>query len=59
MAARNPLVMAYTNAGDSASLVLNSFRERALARIAGNDDDIGYFEWSAPTDEISIENAKC
>lgn len=58
MAARNPLVMAYTNAGDSASLVLNSFRERALARIAGNDDDIGYFEWSAPTDEISIENAK-
>jgi phage terminase large subunit-like protein len=58
MAAKNPLVMSYTNAGDSASLVLNSFRERALARIAGNDDDIGYFEWSAPTDEISIENAK-
>jgi phage terminase large subunit-like protein len=58
MAARNPLVMAYTNAGDSASLVLNSFRERAMTAIAGNNDDIGYFEWSAPTDEISIENAK-
>jgi phage terminase large subunit-like protein len=58
MAAKNPLVMAYTNAGDSASLVLNSFRERAMATIAGNNDDIGYFEWSAPTDEISIENAR-
>lgn len=58
MAAKNPLVMSYTNAGDSASLVLNSFRERALATIAGNNDDIGYFEWSAPNDEISIENAK-
>ena len=58
MAAPNPLVMAYTNAGDHSSLVLNSFRERALAKIAGADDEIGYFEWSAPTDEISVENAK-
>jgi phage terminase large subunit-like protein len=58
MAAPNPMVMAYTNAGDSASVVLNSFRDRALASIGGVDDDIGYFEWSAPTDEISIENAR-
>jgi hypothetical protein len=58
MAAPNPLVMAYTNAGDHSSVVLNSFRERALARIAGAEDQIGYFEWSAPTDEISVENAK-
>jgi hypothetical protein len=58
MAAPNPLVMAYTNAGDHSSVVLNSFRERALARIAGASDEIGYFEWSAPTDEISIENAR-
>ena len=58
MAARNPLVMAYTNAGDSSSVVLNAFRERALAKIAGADDEIGYFEWSAPTDEISVENAR-
>jgi hypothetical protein len=58
MAAANPLVMAYTNAGDASSLVLNSFRERALAKIAGADDEIGYFEWSAPTDEISVENAR-
>ena len=58
MAASNPMVMAYTNAGDSSSVVLNQFRDRALACIAGVDDDIGYFEWSAPTDEISVENAR-
>jgi len=58
MAAQNPMVMAYTNAGDSSSVVLNQFRDRALASIAGVDDDIGYFEWSAPTDEISVENAR-
>jgi phage terminase large subunit-like protein len=58
MAAQNPLVMAYTNAGDHSSVVLNDFRNRALARIAGADDEIGYFEWSAPTDEISVENAR-
>ena len=57
MAATNPMVMAYTNAGDSSSVVLNLFRDRALASIAGVADDIGYFEWSAPTDEISVENA--
>ena len=58
MAAPNPLVMSYTNAGDSSSVVLNAFRERALAKIGGADDEIGYFEWSAPTDEISVENAR-
>jgi phage terminase large subunit-like protein len=58
MAAPNPLVMSYTNAGDSSSVVLNSFRERALAKIGGAEDEIGYFEWSAPTDEISVENAR-
>jgi hypothetical protein len=58
MAAINPMVMAYTNAGDSSSVVLNQFRDRALASIAGVADDIGYFEWSAPTDEISVENAR-
>jgi len=58
MAAANPMVMAYTNAGDSSSVVLNQFRDRALASIAGVEDEIGYFEWSAPTDEISVENAR-
>jgi phage terminase large subunit-like protein len=58
MAAANPMVMAYTNAGDSSSVVLNQFRDRALASIGGVEDEIGYFEWSAPTDEISVENAR-
>ena len=58
MAAANPMVMAYTNAGDSSSVVLNQFRDRALASIAGVEDDIAFFEWSAPTDEISVENAR-
>jgi hypothetical protein len=50
--------MSYTNAGDNTSVVLNSFRDRALASIGGVKDDIGYFEWSAPTDEITLENAR-
>jgi hypothetical protein len=57
MAAKNPMVMAYTNAGDAHSVVLNQLRERGMAAMAGSGDEIGYFEWSAPTDEISIENA--
>lgn len=57
LAAKNPMVMAYTNAGDSHSIVLNMLRERGLAAASGAVDDIGYFEWSAPTDEVSLENA--
>ena len=57
LAAKNPMVMAYTNAGDSHSIVLNMLRERGLAAVSGAEDDIGYFEWSAPTDEVSLENA--
>jgi hypothetical protein len=34
-----------------------SARERGLAAASGASDDVGYFEWSAPTDEISLENA--
>jgi hypothetical protein len=58
MAAPNPMVIGYSNAGDSTSQVLNAFRNRALAKIAGADDDIGYFEWSAPTEELTLENAR-
>jgi hypothetical protein len=57
MAAKNPQVNAFTNAGDSHSVVLQMLRDRGLAASAGADDDIGYFEWSSPTDEISFENA--
>jgi len=58
MAAPNPMLMGYTNAGDNTSVVLNSFRDRALASIGGVQDDIAYFEWSSPTDEITLENAR-
>jgi len=58
MAAKNPMIMGYSNAGDSTSLILNQVRERAMAAIAGSkDSEIGYFEWSSPNDIISLENA--
>jgi phage terminase large subunit-like protein len=58
LAAKNPMVLSYTNAGESTSLILNQLRERAMAAIAGADDsEIAYFEWSAPNDTISLENA--
>lgn len=58
MSAPNPMLMGYTNAGDNTSVVLNSFRDRAMASIGGVIDDIAYFEWSSPTDEITLENAR-
>jgi hypothetical protein len=48
MAAKNPQVNGFTNAGDSHSVVLQMLRERGLAAASGADDDIGWFEWSAP-----------
>jgi phage terminase large subunit-like protein len=58
MAAKNPMVLSYTNAGESTSLILNQLRERAMAAIAGADDpEIAYFEWSSPNDVISLSNA--
>ena len=57
MAAENPQLLTFTNAGDATSIVLNTFRERALAAIGGAKDDLGYFEWSAPTDDVTLENA--
>jgi hypothetical protein len=57
MAAKNPQVNCFSTAGDSHSIVLNQLRERGLAAASGATDDVGYFEWSAPTEEISLENA--
>jgi phage terminase large subunit-like protein len=57
MAAKNPQVNCFSTAGDSHSIVLNQLRDRGLAAAAGAADDVGYFEWSAPTDEITLENA--
>jgi phage terminase large subunit-like protein len=57
MAAKNPQISCFSTAGDSHSIVLNQLRERGLAAAAGGTDNVGYFEWSAPTDEITLENA--
>ena len=57
MAAKNPQVNCFSNAGDSHSVVLNLLKERGMAASAGAEDDIGYFEWSSPTEVLSIENA--
>jgi phage terminase large subunit-like protein len=56
MAAKNPSINAFTNAGDSHSLVLNLARQRGMAAAAGADDDIFYAEWSAATDDVHDEN---
>ena len=52
MAAKNPSINAFTNAGDTHSIVLNMARERALAAMAGAQDDIFYAEWSGASDDI-------
>jgi phage terminase large subunit-like protein len=48
MSSKNPMTIVLSNAGDQHSIVLNKLRERAMAAIAGNDDPIAWFEWSAP-----------
>lgn len=55
MAAKNPSINAFTNAGDAHSKVLNMARDRGLAAAAGASDDIFYAEWSAPTDDVHDE----
>lgn len=50
MSSKNPMTIILSNAGDQHSIVLNRLRERAMAAIAGNDDPIAWFEWSAPAE---------
>ena len=52
MAAKNPQLWSYSNAGDQHSVVLNQIRERGIAAAGGGTDDIGYFEWSSDYDPI-------
>lgn len=47
MAAENPQLWTYSNAGDQHSIILNALRERGLSAAAGGSDNIGYFEWSS------------
>jgi hypothetical protein len=53
LAAKNPMVLAYSSAGDQHSIVLNGIRDRGIAAAAGGIDEIAYFEWSALTDDIN------
>jgi phage terminase large subunit-like protein len=55
MAAKNPQLWTFSNAGDQHSLILNQLRDRGMASAAGSDDDIAYFEWSAYSDKITDE----
>jgi len=55
MAASNPQLWTFSNAGDQHSIILNQLRDRGMASAAGADDDIAYFEWSAPNDKILDE----
>jgi phage terminase large subunit-like protein len=57
LAAKNPQVLGFSSAGDQHSTILNSLRDRAIATAGGAIDDAAYFEWSSPTDEITLENA--
>lgn len=57
LAAKNPQVIGFSSAGDQHSKILNMLRDRAIAANAGSKDDSAYFEWSSPTDDITLENA--
>lgn len=57
LAAKNPQVLTFSSAGDQHSTILNSLRERAVAASGGAIDDAAYFEWSSPTDDLTLENA--
>lgn len=56
MSSKNPMVIVLSNAGDQHSIVLNKLRERAMAAIAGSDDKIAWFEWSA-TPETPVDDS--
>ncbi len=40
LAATNPMLMGFSNAGDSTSIVLNQLRERGMATMAGAKDSL-------------------
>jgi phage terminase large subunit-like protein len=48
LAAKNPMLYCFSNAGDGTSVVLNELRERGLATISGVKDSLLWLEWSAP-----------
>jgi hypothetical protein len=48
LAAKNPQLYGFSNAGDATSIVLNELRDRGLATIQGVKDSLLWLEWSAP-----------
>jgi phage terminase large subunit-like protein len=59
LAAKNPALYGFSNAGDATSIVLNELRDRGLATIQGVKDSLLWLEWSAPPNtNISLESAK-
>ena len=58
MSSKNPMTIILSNAGDQHSVVLNRLRDRAVAAIAGNDDPIAWFEWSAPPETPVDDSAE-
>lgn len=54
MARPNALIVGISNAGDNESVVLNQLRSAALA---GADEQLGIFEWSAP-DGCAIDDPR-
>jgi phage terminase large subunit-like protein len=58
LAAKNPALYGFSNAGDATSIVLNELRDRGLATIQGVKDSLLWLEWSAPPNtNISLESA--
>jgi len=58
LAAKNPALYGFSNAGDATSIVLNELRDRGMATIQGVKDSLLWLEWSAPANtNISIESA--
>lgn len=47
LAAKNPQLWAFSNAGDATSIVLNELRERGHATVEGVKDSLLWMEWSA------------
>jgi phage terminase large subunit-like protein len=58
LAAKNPQLYGFSNAGDATSIVLNELRDRGLATIQGVKDSLLWLEWSAPQNsDISLQTA--
>ena len=59
MSAKNPQIWLLSSAGDQHSTILNKFKARAEAVIAGGTDNLAWFEWSGiPDTPIDPDNPK-